>query len=185
MKATTKADADDPESDDVKWTGSTAKNDAGKKTIVELTADQMGKIDMPKTKFAGFGINLQVGDTNDDFQKVRVSIDSMDGASLGIDKVDITNQNKAGDSIKMIKDAINSVSSQRGKLGAVQNRLEHTINNLGVTTENITAAESRIRDTDMAKEMMAYTKNNILVQSAQAMLAQANTLPQGVLQLLG
>ena len=69
-------------------------------------------------------------------------------------------------------------------MGAVQNRLEHTINNLGVTNKNITAAESRIRDTDMAKEMMAYKKNNILVQSAQAMLAQANTLPQGVLQLL-
>ena len=72
----------------------------------------------------------------------------------------------------------------RGDLGAIQNRLEHTINNLGVTTENMTAAESRIRDTDMAKEMMAYTKNNILVQASQAMLAQANQVPQGVLQLL-
>lgn len=184
-KATTKADADDKNSKDVNWTGTATENKAGKKTVVTLTASEMGKIDMPKTKFAGFGINLQVGDTNEEFQKVRVSVDSMDATSLGIDKVDITNQNKAGDSIKMIKDAINTVSSQRGKLGAVQNRLEHTINNLGVTTENITAAESRIRDTDMAKEMMAYTKNNILVQSAQAMLAQANTLPQGVLQLLG
>ena len=72
----------------------------------------------------------------------------------------------------------------RGDLGAIQNRLEHTINNLGVTTENMTAAESRIRDTDMADEMMSYTKNNILVQAAQAMLAQANQVPQGVLQLL-
>ena len=86
--------------------------------------------------------------------------------------------------VSSIKDAINSVSSTRGDLGAIQNRLEHTINNLGVTTENMTAAESRIRDTDMAKEMMAYTKNNILVQAAQAMLAQANQVPQGVLQLL-
>ncbi|MCL1810539.1 MAG: flagellin, partial [Clostridiales bacterium] len=72
----------------------------------------------------------------------------------------------------------------RGALGAIQNRLEHTINNIGVTVENVTAAESRIRDTDMAKEMMLYTKNNILVQAAQAMLAQANMVPQGVLQLL-
>ena len=84
----------------------------------------------------------------------------------------------------MIKAAINKVSSTRGDLGAVQNRLEHTINNLSVTTENMTAAESRIRDVDMAEEMMAYTKNNILVQSSQAMLAQANQIPQGVLQLL-
>jgi flagellin len=83
-----------------------------------------------------------------------------------------------------IKGAINLVSSQRAALGALQNRLEHTINNLGVTVENLTAAESRIRDTDMAKEMMDYTKNSILVQAAQAMLAQANMIPQGVLQLL-
>lgn len=185
MKATTKADEKDENSKDVKWTGSTTENKSGKKTVVTLTAGEMGKVDLPKPKFKEFGINLQVGDTNDDFQKVRVSVDSMDAAALGIDKVDITDQNKAAESIKMVKDAINTVSSQRGKLGAVQNRLEHTINNLGVTTENITAAESRIRDTDMAKEMMSYTKNNILVQSAQAMLAQANTLPQGVLQLLG
>ena len=86
--------------------------------------------------------------------------------------------------VDKIRKAINSVSSTRGDLGAIQNRLEHTINNLGVTTENMTAAESRIRDVDMAKEMMTYTKNNILVQASQAMLAQANQLPQGVLQLL-
>ena len=90
----------------------------------------------------------------------------------------------ASDAIDKIKKAINSVSSTRGDLGAVQNRLEHTINNLGVTEENMTSAESRIRDTDMAKEMMEYTKNNILIQASQSMLAQANQLPQGVLQLL-
>ena len=83
-----------------------------------------------------------------------------------------------------IKDAINTVSGTRGDLGAIQNRLEHTQNNLSVMTENIQDAESTIRDTDVADEMMAYTKNNILVQSAQAMLAQANQVPQGVLQLL-
>ena len=87
--------------------------------------------------------------------------------------------------IDTIKSAINYVSSVRGDLGAIQNRLEHTANNLSVMTENITDAESTIRDTDIAEEMMAYTKNNILVQSAQAMLAQANAVPQGVLQLLG
>src|SRR5690625_1420928 len=80
--------------------------------------------------------------------------------------------------------AITSVSTQRSYLGAIQNRLEHTINNLGASQENLTAAESRIRDVDMAKEMMEFTKNNILTQAAQAMLAQANQTPQGVLQLL-
>ena len=83
-----------------------------------------------------------------------------------------------------IKDAINYVSSIRGDLGATQNRLEHTSNNLSVMAENIQDAESTIRDTDVAEEMMKYTKNNILIQSAQAMLAQANQVPQGVLQLL-
>ena len=126
----------------------------------------------------------QVGDTNDDYQKVRVTVGSMSAKSLGIDGIDISTQTGASDAIAKIKTAINTVSSQRGDLGAIQNRLDHTINNLGVQTENMTAAESRIRDTDMAEEMMAYTKNNILVQAAQAMLAQANTVPQGVLQLL-
>ena len=90
----------------------------------------------------------------------------------------------AAEAIAKINAAIDKVSSVRGNLGATQNRLDHTINNLEATTTNITEAESRIRDTDMAKEMMAYTKNNILVQASQAMLAQANQVPQGVLQLL-
>ena len=108
----------------------------------------------------------------------------MSAKSLGIADVGISTLEGAQTAIDKIRTAINSVSSTRGDLGAIQNRLEHTINNLGVTTENMTAAESRIRDTDMAKEMMAYTKNNILVQASQAMLAQANQVPQGVLQLL-
>ena len=130
------------------------------------------------------GLTLHVGVPNDSHQKVRVTVGSMSAKSLGIDGIDISTQTGASDAIAKIKTAINTVSSQRGDLGAIQNRLDHTINNLGVQTENMTAAESRIRDTDMAEEMMAYTKNNILVQAAQAMLAQANTVPQGVLQLL-
>ena len=138
-------------------------------------------------EFKGTGLRLQVGDTDDDFQKVRVAVGDMSTKGLGLDtlkNVGIADQTTAGTSIDKIKAAINTVSSTRGDLGAIQNRLEHTINNLGVTTENMTAAESRIRDTDMAEEMMSYTKNNILVQAAQAMLAQANQVPQGVLQLL-
>jgi flagellin len=91
----------------------------------------------------------------------------------------------AAANLTKIQDAINTVSENRSNFGAVQNRLEHTINNLGTTAENLQAAESRIRDVDMAKEMMSMTKNNILTQAAQAMLAQANQQPQGVLQLLG
>jgi flagellin len=104
--------------------------------------------------------------------------------AMGLADTDIATIDTAAAAIDKIKSAINYVSDVRGDLGAIQNRLEHTINNLGVQTENITAAESRIRDTDMAEEMMAYTKNNILVQAAQAMLAQANQVPQGILQLL-
>ncbi|WP_317259154.1 flagellin [Paenibacillus sp. J5C2022] len=99
--------------------------------------------------------------------------------------LDISSADKASAAISVLDDAINSVSTVRSKLGAYQNRLEHTINNLGTSAENLTAAESRIRDVDMAKEMMEFTKNNILSQAAQAMLAQANQRPQGVLQLLG
>ncbi|MBE6033243.1 MAG: flagellin [Clostridiales bacterium] len=129
-------------------------------------------------------LSLQIGDTADSFNKVDVKVGNMSCDSLGISDVNIGSQTGAKAALAKINSAINSVSSTRGDLGAVQNRLEHTINNLGVTEENMTSAESRIRDTDMAKEMMAYTKNNILVQASQAMLAQANQLPQGVLQLL-
>ena len=96
----------------------------------------------------------------------------------------MSDQDSAAEALNMIKSAINYVSDVRGTLGATQNRLDHTINNLSVMQENIQDGESTIRDTDVADEMMAYTKNNILIQSAQAMLAQANQVPQGVLQLL-
>jgi flagellin len=133
---------------------------------------------------SGGGLVLQIGDTSDDFNKLTVSVANMSSSSLGIGSISVATQESASAAISKIKDAINTVSSTRGDLGAIQNRLDHTINNLSVTSENMTAAESRIRDVDMAKEMMDYTKNNILVQASQAMLAQANQLPQGVLQLL-
>ena len=136
------------------------------------------------TDGTGDGLELQIGDTADKFNKLKVNVGDMHAKGLGIDKVDISSQTGAAAAIQSIKDAINTVSSTRGDLGALQNRLEHTQNNLSVMTENIQDAESTIRDTDVADEMMAYTKNNILVQSAQAMLAQANQVPQGVLQLL-
>jgi len=130
------------------------------------------------------GLTLQIGDTPEEFNKLRVSISDMHADSLGIADIDISSQEGASAAIDKIKAAINMVSDVRGTLGATQNRLDHTINNLSVMTENIQDAESTIRDVDVADEMMAYTKNNILIQSAQAMLAQANQVPQGVLQLL-
>ncbi|MCI8284772.1 MAG: flagellin [Firmicutes bacterium] len=132
----------------------------------------------------GKGLTLQIGDTNDSFQKVTVAIKDMSSKGIGIAGLDLSTQDAAGDAIATIKAAVNKVSAQRGKLGALQNRLDHTLNNLDATTENITSAESQIRDVNMAKEMTAYTKNNILAQAAQSMLAQANSMPQGVLQLL-
>lgn len=136
------------------------------------------------TAAKGKSLTLQIGDTSADFNQMAVSVGDMHAEALGIADINISTQVGAQTAVDKIKTAINSVSSTRGDLGAIQNRLEHTINNLSVTSENMTAAESRIRDVDMANEMMAYTKNNILVQSSQAMLAQANQLPQGVLQLL-
>jgi flagellin len=127
---------------------------------------------------------LQIGDTSESYNQLSVTIEDMHAAALGIDKISIADQDSASAAIDVIKKAINQVSSTRGTLGATQNRLEHTQNNLSVMSENIQDAESTIRDTDIAEEMMSYTKNNILVQSAQAMLAQANSVPQGVLQLL-
>ncbi len=103
---------------------------------------------------------------------------------LGIASLDISKKAGAADAIDTIRNAIDKVSEQRGVLGATQNRLEYTINNLDTASENLQSANSRIRDTDMAKMMMEYTKVNVLTQSAQAMLAQANQQPQSVLQLL-
>ncbi len=129
-------------------------------------------------------LELQVGDTSASFQKISVSVDDMSAKGLGLEGLDISDAEGADAAIAKINAAIEKVSANRSNLGAVQNRLNHTINNLGTTTENLVAAESRVRDVDMAEEMMNYTKNNILVQASQAMLAQANQVPQGVLQLL-
>ena len=134
-------------------------------------------------------IALHVGESSANANQITVTLTAMSSSSIGSAKVnvkaiDIKTAAGAKAAIDTINNAIDGISSQRSDFGALQNRLEHTINNLGVQTENITAAESRIRDVDMAKEMMSYTKNNILVQASQAMLAQANQIPQGVLQLL-
>ncbi|WP_080873000.1 flagellin Hag [Oceanobacillus timonensis] len=137
-------------------------------------------------------ITFQVG--ANEGQQLSININNMSAEALEVDDLNVmgtSGGNEGADTpfdfdeqIAKIDKAIETVSTERSSLGAVQNRLEHTINNLGTSAENLTAAESRIRDTDMAKEMMEFTKNNILSQSAQSMLAQANQVPQGVLQLL-
>ena len=137
-----------------------------------------------KIKLGGSSLTLQIGDTADSFNQMDVAISDIHAQALGIESVSIEDADSAAKAMTKIQSAINSVSDVRGGLGAIQNRLEHTINNLSVMQENIQDAESTIRDTDVADEMMKYTKNSILVQSAQAMLAQANQQPQGVLQLL-
>ena len=150
----------------------------GSKLVISGTTGQ------PAPAITGGGLTLQIGDTADDYNKMTVAVANMSAKGLGLDNLKITSETLASSAIDTVKNAINTVSSQRANLGALQNRLEHTINNLDVAVENLSAANSRIRDTDMAKEMMNYTKMNVLVQSAQAMLAQANQQPQSVLQLL-
>ena len=151
-------------------------------TGLKITADAGTGIEI--STGSGKALQLQIGDTSDSYNKLEVAVNDMHASSLGIGGLNISSQEGAAAAVDIIKNAINKVSDVRGTLGATQNRLDHTINNLSVMTENIQDAESTIRDTDVADEMMAYTKNNILVQSAQAMLAQANQVPQGVLQLL-
>ncbi len=162
--------------------------DAGKGgtdlTTFENVQKQISFSVASKTESTGNSLRLQIGDTSDSYNQLEVNVANCSVEGLGIKDVDISTQDGAAAAVAAINDAIDYVSTVRGNLGATQNRLEHTINNLEATTTNITEAESRIRDTDMAKEMMAYTKNNILVQASQAMLAQANQVPQGVLQLL-
>ncbi len=160
--------------------------------------------DLDETAAGGKALELQIGATAADEDKIEVSIRKMDAASLlvkdddtsgltdlsdagdgSLMSLDMRTADAASDAIGYINNAIERVSTQRAALGAVQNRLEQTIENLSTTAENMSAAESRIRDVDMAKEMTTFTKYSILSQAAQAMLAQANALPQGVLQLLG
>lgn len=153
----------------------------GESVTISITAAVAAQNNIEK------GLTMQIGANTG--QSINVGINDMSATALGVrdasgNGIDITDSRKATTAITAINNAIESVSAERSKLGAVQNRLEHTINNLGTASENLQAAESRIRDVDMAKEMMTFTKNNILTQAAQAMLAQANQQPQGVLQLL-
>ncbi len=130
------------------------------------------------------GVGLQVGSEAASGNQITMDISGMDAATLGVDGVVVSVVSTAKDQISVIKDAIKKVSEQRSALGAIQNRLEHTINNLDNVVENTTSAEARIRDTDMATEMVKYSNNQILAQAGQAMLAQSNQANQGVLSLL-
>ncbi|MBQ7668891.1 MAG: flagellin [Clostridia bacterium] len=127
---------------------------------------------------------FKIGANTDAVDSIKVTIGAMDATSLQINALDITTAGGASTALTKLDAAINTVSSQRAKLGAVQNRMEYAVENLSTTSENLTAAESRIRDVDMASEMVSYTKNSILNQSAMAMLAQANQQPQAILSLL-
>ena len=134
------------------------------------------------TAAAGTGGTFQIGANAGD--TVGLSIADVDAVALGVGGVDVTTDAGASAAITALDTAISSVSTTRGKLGALQNRFESMINNLQVTTENLAASESRIRDTDMAQEMVSFTKNNVLLQAGTAMLAQANQVPQSILSLL-
>ena len=161
--------------------------DAATASEVKNNGDGTFTITQGKVKVDnGLSFSLHVGADADMTNKINVNIDSMSAAGLGIKGINISDDNGASATyaIDAITDAISKVSAQRSSLGAVQNRLEHTINNLDNVSENTSSAESRIRDTDMAEEMVNYSKNNILAQAGQSMLAQANQSNQGVLSLL-
>ena len=170
-------------------TNTSADRGAIKKEIDALTAEidriasttQFNTMNLLDGKFSGK--KLQVGALKD--QKISIKIATMNATALSISGLNVNTFTNAGSAMARIQKAISTVSSQRSSLGAVQNRLEHTIANLDTTSENTSAAESRIRDTDMANEMVEYSKNNILAQAGQSMLAQANQATQGVLSLLG
>jgi len=159
----------------------TATNDGADIAITSTNAQKQ-----TFTKAAALDISIHVGADSTANNKITLSIESMSSAGLHLTGLTVAgaDASNATSSINQIADAIQLVSDQRSKLGAVQNRLEHTIDNLDNVVENTTAAESRIRDTDMAEEMVNYSKNNILAQAGQSMLAQANQSTQGVLSLL-
>ena len=138
----------------------------------------------PDTKTKGKNLTFFIGASADASNAMTVEQMTMTAKALTIDQIQVDNTTNAFKAMKSIDAAIERVSTYRATLGAAQNRLEHTVNNLKVTSENITSAESRIRDTDMADEITAYTKNNILLQAAQSMLSQSNAMPQGVLSML-
>lgn len=156
----------------------------------DATAIEIGKttagagLGSDKLTGTGKGLTFQIGANGVEDQRVTLSVGDMSSTSIGVGGADVSTQDAANKAIDMVDAAVKTVSMQRAGLGALQNRLEYTVNNLTTTNENLTAAESQIRDTDMATEMINYTKNNILQQASQAMLAQANQQPQAILQLL-
>lgn len=162
------------------------------KVVAEADADEIeiGKttagagLGSDKLTGTGKGLTFQIGANGVEDQRVTLSVGDMSSTSIGVGGADVSTQDAANKAIDMVDSAVKTVSMQRAGLGALQNRLEYTVNNLTTTNENLTAAESQIRDTDMATEMINYTKNNILQQASQAMLAQANQQPQAILQLL-
>ena len=168
------------------------KRDLGSdvKSVVVDAESHPGSVQLKMNAFADLNdatnISLHVGADSAEDNKIDMSINMMSARGLGVNGLDVTGDTdvKATKAIDTIADAIKKVSSQRSSLGAVQNRLEHTIKNLDNVVENTTSAESQIRDTDMATEMVNYSKNQILAQAGQSMLAQANQANQGVLSLL-
>ncbi len=160
---------------------------SGSQTRADILASTAGGGTAGEIKTgAQTNVNIQIGANTSGDERLGLAISQMDTSATGLNTsaVSVADDADSRTAMDTIKAAINKVSGERSKLGAYQNRLEHTINNLGTASENLTAAESRVRDVDMAKEMMNFSKNNILSQAAQAMLAQANQQPQGVLQLL-
>ncbi len=178
-------DSDDNEIGTTEVTGNTTGivNVGGFKLSFDSDlADESATITVTIVEAEANAVSFQIG--ANEGQMTKLAISDMSSEALKVDAIDLTTADSASKAITTIDEAIQKVSAERAKLGAIQNRLDHTINNLGTSSENLTAAESRIRDVDMAKEMMEYAKNIILQQAAQAMLAQANQQPQGVLQLL-
>ena len=164
-----------------------AANDAGATTASTVDkADNVFTLTLAQGNSQSLSFNLHVGSDADMTNKINVDIERMDASYLGIKGLNVSDDSgkAATYAIDAISDALQKVSDQRSSLGAIQNRLEHTIDNLDNVVENTTSAESRIRDTDMADEMVKYSKNNILTQAGQSMLAQANQSTQGVLSLL-
>ena len=169
-------------------------NDAAARTAIaaEVTAlaSEITRIGTDTTfsgasVFTATALNFQVGSEGAAGNQIQVTVGAMTATTLGVNALDVSDATNARTSIEAIDTAIGTVSTSRGALGAVQNRFESTIRNLQVSTENLAASESRIRDTDMAAEMVEFTKNQILQQAGTAMLGQANAIPQSVLRLLG
>ena len=150
--------------------------------VLRINSSFADETDVTFTVESGSELSLQIG--ANETQTIEIAINNMDAGALGVATTSIADKDGANEALVALDGAIKAVSTQRSALGAYQNRLEHTISNVDTAAENLTAAESRIRDVDMAREIMEFTKTAILTQAAQAMLAQANQQPQGVLQLL-